>query len=324
MNRLSSTRIARQFGLAVLGAVLLPAAALAQSLPAGCDMREVATLPLSVRGDGVPVAQAHINGKPVATLIDTGGQHATVLDKGTLERFGVKVISSETNYAGVHVLNANVEHIAIGPTEYRKAWFAVDDLAKDEVGGRIGANYLFRTDVEIALHERYLKFFKPSGCLRAPLAYWDPATPSVPFTIHPLKKDLRPWFKVRINGKDVSAVISTTTQHSYLDLFTAGRMGLSPDTAGASGPQAGLKWNDRAQQFWTVPVAQMSIGALPVTDFRLRLVNMERSGEMLVLGLDFLRRHRVYVAMSQNRIYFTPLRTGAAPQAGQTAPAAAP
>lgn len=309
----SRSPLMRRLGILFLGAVLAPAAAAARPLPAGCAMGEVATLPLSFRGDSVPVAEARINGHPVAAQIDTGGQHATVLDKKTLEGLGVKVISSETNYVGVNVLNAHIEHIAIGPTEFRKSWFAVDDLADDGVGAVIGANYLFRSDVEFALRDGYLKFFKPSGCYRAALAYWDPATPSVPFRIHSLKKDLRPWFTVRINGKDVDAVISTTTRDSYLDLFTAARMGLSPDSPGAAPARAGLKWNGRDQQFWTVPVPHMAIGAMQVKDLSLRLVNMERSGEMLVLGTDFLQRHRIYVAMSQNRIYFTPVQPAAAP-----------
>ncbi|NNG21584.1 retroviral-like aspartic protease family protein [Telluria aromaticivorans] len=314
MNTPLPARVARRPGFAMLAALLLPAAVSAQALPAGCDIGPVATLPLSFRGDSVPIAEARINGKPVPALVDTGGQHATLLDKATLESAGIKVISSETNYAGVYVLNALIEHIAIGPTEFKKSWFAVDDLAKEEVGARIGANYLFRTDVEFALQDRYLKFYKPSGCLRAPLAYWDKTAPSVSFRIHPQKKDLRPFFTVRINGADVSAVISTTTEHSYLDLFTAKRMGLTPDSPGAVRGGSGLKWNDRDQAFWTVPLPQLSIGALQVKDFSLRLVNMERSGEMLVLGTDFLKRHRIYVAMSQNRIYFSPV-TAPAPDA---------
>ncbi len=319
MNTSLLTRIASLSGPALAAAFLVPAAVAAQALPAGCDIGPVATLPLSFRGDSVPIAQARINGKPVPALVDTGGQHATLLDKATLENAGIKVISSETNYAGVYVLNALIEHIAIGPTEFRKAWFAVDDLAKDEVGARIGANYLFRSDIEIALHDSYLKFYKPSGCLRAPLAYWDKTAPSVSFRIHPQRKDLRPFFKVRINGEDVSAVISTTTEHSYLDLFTARRMGLTPESPGAVRGGSGLKWNDREAEFWTVPVPQASIGALQVKDFSLRLVNMERSGEMLVLGTDFLKRHRVYVAMSQNRIYFSPV-TAPAAQGATAAP----
>lgn len=314
MRPLLPARLARPLGCALFAALLAPAAS-AQSLPPGCVLGEVATLPLTFHGNSVPVAEARINGKPVEALIDSGGQHATVLDKDTLEGMGVKVISSETNYAGVYVLNANIEHIAIGATEFRKAWFAVDKLTGEGVGARIGANYLFRNDVELNLQDRYLKFFKPTGCLRAPLAYWDPTTPSVPFQIHPQRKDLRPWFKVRINGEEVKAVISTTTTHSYLDLFTAKRMGLTPESPGATRGQPGLKWNDRDAAFWTVPVPQMAIGKLETKDFSLRLVNMERSGEMLVLGTDFLKRHRVYVAMSQNRIYFSPLAqaaTGAA------------
>ena len=324
MITLHPVRAARPLGAALLAAALLalsaPAAVSAQALPAGCATNELATLPLAFPNGGVPIAEARINGKAVPALVDSGAQQATVLDKKTLEGFGVKVISSETNYAGIDVLNARIDHIAIGPLEYKKAWFAVDDLSEDGVGAKIGANFLFRTDIEFALHERYLKFFKPAGCFRAPLAYWDPKALSVPFRIHALKKDLRPWFTVRINGEDVQAVISTTTQHSYLDLFTARRMGLSPDTAGATQVRAGLKWNDREQPAWTVPVARMSIGELQVKDFSLRLVNMERSGEMLVLGTDFLRHHRIYVAMSQNRIYFSPVHTNAAPQPGTAAP----
>lgn len=311
MNTPLPARLLRLFQRAALAAVLLPAAALAQALPAGCNTGEVASVPLTYADGGVPLAEVRINGNPVRALIDTGAQHATLLDKATLEGFGVNVISSESNYAGIDVLNARIDHVAFGPIEFSKAWFAVGDLSADGVGAKLGANFLFRTDLEIALRERYLKFFKPAGCLRAPLAYWDAAAPSVPLQIHPLRKDLRPWFKVRINGDDVRAVLSTTSRHSYLDLYTARRMGLGADTPGALRDAAGITWNDRKEEVWTVPVAQMSIGALPVKDFRLRLVNMERSGEMLVLGTDFLSRHRIYVAMSQNRIYFSPIAPAA-------------
>ena len=38
-------------------------------------------------------------------------------------------------------------------------------------------------------------------------------------------------------------------------------------------------------------------------------MDLPHSGAILVLGADFLHRHRVYIAMSQMQIYFTPIST---------------
>jgi predicted aspartyl protease len=278
-----------------------------------------------MRDDSLPIVETQVNGHAVPSVLDTGLQPATSLDKKTLEGFGVTVRSVESTYAGVDVMTALMDHIALGPTEYKKTWFVVNDLEEEGVGAKIGANFLFRTDVEIALADRYLKFFKPSGCFRAKLAYWDATAPSVPFTVHPLKKDMRPWFKVSINGKEIKAVISTASPHSYMDLFTAQRMGLSTELAGAQRLAPFEGWFGRKQEVWRVPVPEMSIGDLKLKDVDMRLLNLDLSGETLILGVDFLRQHRVYVAMSQNRIYFSPVNPKPSPtvpaQAGRDAQA---
>lgn len=310
---------ARRLVRLILILAALPAAAAAQPLPAGCERGELATLPLTLAETGVPVVEARINGEAVRAEIDTGQQHATHLDRQTVERLGIKVQTADTNYARVQIQNALIDRLALGPMEVTKGWFNVDELQR--VGVRVGANLLFRHDVEIALAGGYLRFFKPSGCFRAHLAYWEPKAVVLPFQNDPQRRDRRPWFKVRINGKDIDAVISTLDYHSYIDLYTARRLGLDPDAPGAMEEQSVKSWYDRVQRVWRVPVPQMSIGSLQVNDFNLRLFNMDRSGEMLVLGLDFLKRHRVYVAMSQNRIYFTPVE---APAVGSGMQAALP
>lgn len=313
MNPFTAAPRARKLALSILALAFIPGAALASSLPAGCDMAELATVPLEIGDDTVPIAELRVNGHAVPALLDTGLQFATSLDKQTLEGFGVNIRTMDSTYAGIQVMSALMDHVAFGPTEYKKSWFVVNDLKNEGVGAKIGANFLFRTDVEISLADRYLKFFKPKGCLRAPLAYWDAATRSVPFTIDSLKKDMRPWFKVRINGQDISAVISTSSPHSYMDLFTAQRMGLRTDAEGAMRLAPVKGWYDRKQEVWSVSVAELSIGELKVKDFSMRLMNLDLSGEALILGTDFLSRHRVYVAMSQNRIYFSPVSAKPAP-----------
>lgn len=300
--------------LLALGAILVPLPSVAQALPAGCEVKELATVPLQFTRNMLPIAEASLNGTPIPALLDLGAQHATPINKKTLERLGINVRSSETNYPGVFVMHALIDQFSLGPTEHKNSWFPVEDLKSDVIGAKIGANYLLRTDLEIALEAGYLKYFKPTGCYRAKLAYWDQKAASVATRNDPRRRDLRPWFKVRINGKDVDTVLSTANEHSYLDQFTAARMGLTPESPGATREDPVTGWNERRQPVWSVPVASMTIGDLDVKDFSLRLMNLDLSGEMLVLGTDFLRRHRVYIAMSQNRIYFTPVDAAPVPQ----------
>ena len=286
---------------------LAPVPGTAQSQPAACQMNALATLPLEFTRNRLPVVDASINGTITPALLDIGESYATSLNKKTLDRLDINVRSLETNYPGIYVMSSLIDQFSVGPIHYKTTWFTVEDFANDTIGARIGANQLLRNDLEIALSEGYIKYFKPTGCYRAKLAYWDPHAVSVSADNDRRRRDLRPWFTVSINGKDIKAVLSTATEHSYLDRFTAQRMGLTPESPGAIREDPVIGWREKQQPVWTVPVPQMSIGDLAVEGFKVRLMNLDLSGEVLVLGVDFLRRHRVYIAMSQNRIYFTPV-----------------
>ena len=56
---------------------------------------------------------------------------------------------------------------------------------------------------------------------------------------------------------------------------------------------------------------------LEVKDMDLRLMDLPHSGEILVLGADFLHRHRIYIATSQKQIYFSPITTPRAVKRGE-------
>lgn len=313
----------RSFNKSLLACLFAPALALAQTLPPGCELGELGTVSLTMSEDQQPWFEARINGNAVIAIPDVGSQSATSLGKKTLERLGVKVRSSESTYAGIDVMNSLIASFEVGPIK-SKGWFVVTDFPTEELGARVGANYLLQSDLEISLDQGYMRFFKPKGCARASLAYWSSTAVSVPTDVHQQRKDLRPWFKVRINGQDIWAVISTTSPVSYLDLFTAKRMGLTPQSEGATEEESIIGWRDRKQRVWRLPAPAMSIGDLEVRDVDLRLVNLDLSGEILVLGTDFLRRHRVYIAMGQRRIYFSPVSSTPPADRAVTGTVAAP
>jgi len=45
-------------------------------------------------------------------------------------------------------------------------------------------------------------------------------------------------------------------------------------------------------------------------------MDLPHSGEILVLGADFLHRHHVYIARAQNKIYFSAIQTPRAVKRG--------
>ena len=311
----------------VCASLTLSGAALAQSLPAGCDLGEQASLPLRLTEDMRPVGEAVINGTTVPVMLSTGAAESGVLNKKALDRLGIKVrnstsilsASDERNPAATDMVRdisyALLGDFSFGSARKKNALYLVEDFVDDAYGMRIGAGSLLQTDLEIALDAGHMKFFTPKGCFREHLAYWDPHAVSVPATGDPWRRDPRVVFSVHIGGKNVYALLSTATPHSYLPKAIAERLGLTPSSPGATREDP-VPGHGPDQPVWKVPVSAMSIGALEVKDFDLRLMDLPYSGEILVLGADFLHRHRVYIALSQMQIYFSPVGTAEALKRG--------
>ncbi|WP_281911124.1 pepsin/retropepsin-like aspartic protease family protein [Massilia varians] len=305
--------------IAILYAGLLMShAAWANSLPAGCEMREQAHIPLSFADDLRPVGEATINGSVVPAMLSTGAGESLVFNKKILERLGIEVRHTTSKLDAEDMRNpktidlyvdfshANIKDFSIGPVKGKGGTYKVENFMDDTYGVRVGAGMLLQNDLEIALDAGYLKSFNPSGCIGAHLAYWDPQAASVLALWHPWQRDARVAFIATIGGQPIHALLSTATPHSYVPKAAAARLGLTPDSPGAT-REAPLPGHAADKPVWKVPVPLMSIGSLEVKDLDLRLMDLSHEGEALVLGADFLHRHRVYVAMEQKRIYFSPI-----------------
>lgn len=283
-------------------------------------MRELATVPLSFTDDLRPIGEATINGSTFPAMLSTGAGESLVFNKKILDRLGIEVRSSTSKLDAedarnptkvdlyVDMSHANIKNFSIGPLTGKGGTYKVEDFMDDTYGVRIGAGMLLRNDLEIALDAGYLKSFNPGGCLGAHLAYWDPQAVSVLAMWDPWKRDARVVFTATIGGKPIHALLSTATPYSYVPKAAAPRLGLSPDSPGAT-REAPLPGHAADKPVWKVPVPLVSIGELEVKDLDLRLVDLSHEGEVLVLGADFLHRHRVYIAMEQKRIYFSPITT---------------
>lgn len=304
----------------VLSLFTFPQAVLASSLPAGCTLQEQASLPLTFTEDMRPVGKATVNGTSVAAMLSTGAAESAVFNKKTMDRLGIEVRSSVStlmasdwrNPRGVdythEILHAAVKDFSIGLGQVKSGTYIVEDFMDDTYGVRVGAGTLLKNDLEIALDAGYLKVFRPEGCLRAHLAYWDPQAVAVFALSDAWKRDPRIVFSVRIDGRQVAALLSTSTPYSYVSKAAAVRLGLTPDSPGATREDP-LPGDDAGKPVWKLPLPPMSIGPMVVKDLDLRLMDLPFEGDLLVLGADFLHRYRIYVAVSQQQIYFSPVGT---------------
>lgn len=283
---------------------MLPAAA----AHAQCDLGDPVTTPIVFAGEArVPVITGTVNKQPFRFMLKTSDS-ATTLNRAPLEKMGLSVRSTTTNYVGVDVLTVFTDKVTAGAVG-RSGEFIVHDKKSEVYDGKVGGTMLLRTDLELAYADGYMKQTSPRGCIRTFLATWDPKAIVVRFTNDAEHADLRPFFWVSVNGTPVRAIIATDWAETTIDAKTAARLGLTPTMAGAQDDGEVTGWRDKKQKVSKVP-ADIAIGDYQVKQATVRIFDMDLSGELMVLGADFLRANRVLIAMSQRKLYITPVKEG--------------
>jgi len=92
---------------------------------------------------------------------------------------------------------------------------------------------------------------------------------------------------------------------SMLTLDAAKRAGIGPDSPGveAGGRVRGI--GRKVANTWIARFASFKIGDEEVDNARLRFGELNLLQDDLLIGADFFLSHRIYVATSQSRLYFT-------------------
>ncbi len=270
-------------------------------------MGMVDTLSVSLTGMHlVPTIAGSINGKPTTVSINLSAYN-THVTKSVLDKMGITSWNTRDQVIGIdglfRAMEARIGELKAGPATGRGV-FEVLDVDSD-VGFNIGADLLLRADLEISLKDKQLKFFRTRNCEKSHLAYWDPNAVVVPFTVVS-PDDVRPVFKVKVNGQEMRAMLSTASSHTTLSMTSARKIGLTTDSplVGAETQAQGLGKN--LVPYWEAKIATLEVGEERISNFKMGLIDM---GDVdvadLIIGMDFLRAHRIYISMDQRLMYFT-------------------
>lgn len=305
---------------------LAPAAALAADTPPPvCHYHQAADMPVSFLNHEITTG-ATIDGTSVGMLVDTGSD-STFLTRTEAKSLGLSLRDSHIRSYGVSgestTALTTVGDIAFGAAHSKDVeLLVIDDTASPmRLGGIIGADFLFRSDVELSPAEEKIKFFVAQDCATPFLARWGGSISRVEMRGGP-GGDKRPRITVEINGHPITAMIDTGSEYSIIDLRAGAKADLTPDSPGVIAlPGTGGGIGTHAIQQWVVPLASLSVGDETIRNVKIHMASlwssarrdqdsqavfeMSETQPLMLLGADFLQTHHVLFARSQGQFYFS-------------------
>lgn len=218
---------------------------------------------------------------------------------------------------------AYVESFSIGPT-VRKGWQLIVAGAQEFAPGVdviLGDDFFHNVDVEFDLAHGAVRLFQAKDCDGVSLAYWTTEVTGE-VTIEAVH-DAQPQIvvPVKINGRPMRAILDSGATSSILTKGGAEAAGLTLDSPGVVpvGQSKGL--GAKSVDTWIGPIDTFTIGNENIRDTAIRFgdpfkdatyaaagsrVSRQVAGtEQMLLGFDFLRAHRVLIAHSQRKVYFS-------------------
>lgn len=296
---------ARDAGRLALIAALI-AFSMAGSARAECSLAKLLELPVTMVA-GRPTATIKINGQDAKLFVNNSvyfnlvhADSAKRLQMLPVGKYGqIQIVDPSHPNAAADVARAKT--ISAPGLDLQNIDFLTDSSGSDpQVDGSLGQNLLGIGDTEFDVHDGVIRLFRSTGCGTAPLAYWDEAKNG--FSSMPIDNKNEDHFiliKATINGQLVTALLASGASYSFLTEDGAKRLHLMP------GDRAAHRINSR---IWT-SVASIKLGDEEVRNTQMPIQpydthDLSERFDML-LGVDFLLSHHVYIAKDQGRMYFT-------------------
>jgi hypothetical protein len=304
--------------LALFGLWLAPlyGAHAQQGAVAACKLPRIGGIPVTANGFNRVITNADADGNQVSLLIDTGspttvmnprpdGQRHTGTRKGTFRV--LEDISTISAYP------AKIAKLTMGDYDFKDVTVAYAErlLITGDVYGVLGGDVLGSVDLEMDLSRGIINLFGPNKCGESAI-YWSDKFSEAELATGRRQIDII----VELNGIRARALLDTGSAESWVSWELAGRAGVHSDSPGMMEDaqsrhpdlQAGktmhyrfseLKVGDEVVKNANLGIKKFGWGAFwgaPVDNF----YDVD-----MVLGVDFLRNHHLYVDRTAEKVYFT-------------------
>ncbi|RUL72253.1 tetratricopeptide repeat protein [Dyella choica] len=278
---------------------------------ASCHLGKYGTLPVDMEG-GKATTMVKINGNDTRLALDTGA-FFNIMPKSTALSLGLKLRNLPFGFriSGVggtaDAQFTDVKELGVLDTTLRKIDFIVGGT---DIGyGLLGANLLDMADLEMDLAHGKLTLFESDHCKKASLAYWSGDgiynVADIERADYPM--DRRTFLHVSINGKQVRALLDSGASATVLTRSAAERIGIDLKAPDVQAGSHSFGLGGKMVKTWIVPVDTFSVGTETIQHSQMQVIDGtmgDRSTDML-LGVDFILAHHMFIANSQRKAYFT-------------------
>lgn len=271
-----------------------------------CSLGKIAELPVTMSGLR-PLVPATVDGHKTMFVLDSGAFYSTI-SPGTAAEFGLRTRAAPpqlhlTGIGGETNASAATVHLELAGIDIPRIEFIVGG---SEIGGAglLGQNILSRSDVEYDLAGGMVRLFRPSDCGNQPLEYWAPS-----YSTMPIESVTDARFHTvgtaTLNGVKIRVAFDTGAYTSIVSRDAAARAGVKPGGEGVVTAGQGRGLGKRTVPNWIGSFDSIKLGDEEIRKIRLRFGELSMGDIDMLLGADFFLSHRVYVANSQHRVYFT-------------------
>jgi tetratricopeptide (TPR) repeat protein len=273
----------------------------------------MAELPVTM-SNSKPIITAQINGEDARFVADSGAFFSMITEASAAQfkltlspapwGLFVKGIGGSVDpsiaivkvftFAGIPI--KNVEFLVGGST-----------VGGSDNVGFLGQNFFRIGDVEYDLAKGSIRLMRAEDCGHALLAYWVKSRDSysVMNIERPTAQSPHTTGTASINGAEIRVMFDTGSGSSILSLRAAERAGIKPDSEGVveAGYYVGIG-RSRVKTY-IGRFASFKIGDEEIRNARLRFGDIGIDSTDMLIGADFFLSHRIYVASSQHKLYFT-------------------
>ncbi len=271
-----------------------------------------------------PFVAASIDGHPVAMLLDTGAARSLIWRSAAKDLNLNIEPANATFYGAGGGDNAGVvwtrDFAFAGATFHRIPFYTAGrGTLAGQSAGTIGEDFLSRWDIELDLSAGKVRLFTPKHCDGDQVVYWAPQYSMVKLIRAPENSN---WLEanVRLNDHEAVAMFDSGAYASTVTSQALQQAHILPESPVVDqAPGLGLAAKAIATTAAVFPT--LTIGQETVRNVRLRIADlfgndleMQTGSHIrqkvfdvpdLVIGADFFLAHRIYVANSQGKIYFT-------------------
>ena len=275
-----------------------------------CRLENYGTLPVEMVGNRA-TTMVKINGNNTRFILDTGAFFNT-MSNANASSLGLKVQPTPFGFriggvgGAATAKQAHVKEFGILDMTLKNVDFIVGGT--DTGDGLLGANLLDFADLEIDLAHGKLTLFKVNHCDKDALAYWvkDGKYNVADIESADNQYDRRTFLTVTINGKKVRAVLDSGAAATVLIRDAAERAGIDLNAPDVKAGSTSIGIGARRVKTWTVNIDSFSVGSETIQHSQMQVIDGKIGDDTdMLLGVDFLLAHHMFIANSKKKAYFT-------------------